>query len=137
MRVPDLTDDAFMPWLRLIIGGRLISGTAGNRTSLYTRGPENDVLLLNVHHIAVIHAWSVLLVDDKLLKLYVEANGGAPAGIPRAEPRYSDYATWQERVLSGTEGDRLWNYWRDKLAAPRRTTDLPRGLPPACGRNIS
>jgi len=94
------------------------------RASLYTSADDDHVLLLTVHHIAA-DGWSLLLALEELGKLYAEAAGGAPAGLPRAEMQYSDYVAWQERLLAGPEGERLWAYWRDQLAELPTALDLP------------
>jgi amino acid adenylation domain-containing protein len=98
------------------------------RASLYTRGAEDHVLLITVHHIAA-DGWSLMMLMGELLKLYEEATGGAQAGLPRPTLQYTDYAAWQERLLAGPEGERLWNYWREKL------TPLPPPLVLPADRN--
>jgi amino acid adenylation domain-containing protein len=99
------------------------------RGSLYDRGVADYVLLLTVHHIAA-DGWSVLTLLDELLRLYAQETGGPAANLPRPELEYRDYVRWQERMLAGTEGDRLWSYWRERLAPPRARirlcTDHPR-----------
>jgi amino acid adenylation domain-containing protein len=94
------------------------------RATLFSRAPDDHVLLLVVHHIAV-DGWSLLLLIEEMLKLYAEAAGGAPAGLARPEVGYADYARWQEQAIAGPEGERMWSYWRDTLAAPRAQADLP------------
>ena len=94
------------------------------RASLYTRAQADHVLLLTVHHIAA-DGWSLILLTEELFKLYYEANGGPAANLARPELQYADYVVWQEQTLAGDEGDRLWSYWREKLAAPRSQIDLP------------
>lgn len=96
--------------------------------SLYTRESANHILLLTVHHIAV-DGWSLSLLIDELFKFYAEALSGVPTGLPRPELQYTDYVSWQERVLAGPEGDRLWSYWWEKLAPPREQLDLPVDYP--------
>ena len=81
-------------------------------------------MLLTVHHIAA-DGWSLILLTEELFKLYYEANGGPAANLARPELQYADYVVWQEQTLAGDEGDRLWSYWREKLAAPRSQIDLP------------
>lgn len=127
--VPGLNDDD----LRVMVEGEYrrpfdLKRGPVFRASLYTRGPADHVLLLTFHHIAI-DGWSLLLLTEELSKFYGEATGGAPADLPRPELQYSDYANWQQRTLSGPEGDRLWSYWREKLASPRERLDLPTDHP--------
>jgi amino acid adenylation domain-containing protein len=94
------------------------------RTSLFTRVPDDHVLLMAFHHIAV-DAWSLLTLFQEVGKLYEEFCGGPPAGLPRPVTQYTDYAAWQEQMLAGPEGERLWDYWRSQLAPPRPPLVLP------------
>ena len=98
------------------------------RASLFTRGEDPQVLLLTVHHIAV-DAWSMLLLVEELFALYAEATGRSVGNLPRPELAYTDYVHWQEEWLAGPEFDRLWSYWRKKLALPRGQLDLPADRP--------
>ena len=36
-----------------------------------------------------------------------------------------EYTLWQDQMLGGEAGDRLWSYWRGKLAPPRERVTLP------------
>jgi amino acid adenylation domain-containing protein len=94
------------------------------RASLYSRSANDHVLLLTVHHIAA-DGWSLLILFEEFTRLYTEFTGGTPAGLPRPPLQYADYSAWQERLLAGAEGERLWAYWRDSLAAPREPLALP------------
>ena len=94
------------------------------RASLYTRGPADHVLLLTVHHIAA-DGWSLLTLFEEVTRLYSEFSGGAPAALERPVVQYTDYSAWQANMLAGPEGERLWNYWREKLAPPRSPLALP------------
>lgn len=84
------------------------------RLTLLQRTPGEPVLLLTVHHIAV-DFWSIDVMLDELRLLYAAELGGAGVGAPPAQ-RYVDYAEQQTRMLAGTDGERLWEYWRDQLA---------------------
>lgn len=83
------------------------------RLTLLERTPDEHVLLLTVHHIAV-DFWSIDVILDELRLLYA-AEHGAPLPRPPAE-HYVDYAARQATTLEGAEGERLWEYWRDQLA---------------------
>ena len=98
------------------------------RFILYARSEINHVLLLAFHHIAV-DGWSGVLLVEQLLKIYHELTGGPPANLARQHTQYADYARWQEEMLAGPEGNRLWEYWRSKLAAPRQRVDLSTDYP--------
>ncbi|HET9876165.1 MAG TPA: amino acid adenylation domain-containing protein, partial [Mycobacterium sp.] len=92
------------------------------RLTLLERTPEEHVLLLAVHHIAV-DFWSIDVILDELRLLYAAEHGGNPPAPP-AE-LYVDYAGEQTRMLEGVEGQRLWDYWREQLSGDLPTLRLP------------
>ncbi len=98
------------------------------RAALFRRGPADQVLLLTVHHIAA-DGWSLMILVEELLGLYAEGVGGEPAGLPRPAVEYVDYSRWQQEMLGGPEGQRLWSYWRDKLTPEPPPIELPGDRP--------
>jgi hypothetical protein len=94
------------------------------RLSVHSRGADDHVLLLTAHHIAA-DGWSLLTLADEFFRLYEEATGGVGAGLSRPTTDYAAYVRWQQDLLSGPEGERLWSYWREKLAEPRGRASLP------------
>lgn len=98
------------------------------RTSVFSRGPVDHVLLITAHHIAI-DGWSLLLLLEELRQLYVEQTAGTPAALPRPELQYTDYAEWQAQMLAGPEGEQLARYWEAKLASPRAEVELPSDRP--------
>ncbi|MEA2695243.1 MAG: hypothetical protein QOJ16_4630, partial [Acidobacteriota bacterium] len=104
------------------------------RARVCTRGPEGGepVVLLAVHHL-VTDFWSLALALHELDALYRAAAG--PAGLAEPPPpppalAYSDYVDWESRRLAGPAGERLWDYWRERLAGElpdlALTPDRPR-----------
>ena len=98
------------------------------RFNLITQGPDEHLLVLTLHHIAV-DMWSIDLILDELRLLYA-AEHGSPSP-PSPPMRYVDYALEQTRAIEGAEGDRLWRYWSQQLAGDtpmlRLPIDRPRG----------
>ena len=98
------------------------------RFNLITHGPDEHLLVLTLHHIAV-DMWSIDLILDELRLLYAAEHGSPPP--PSAPMRYVDYALEQTRAIEGAEGDRLWRYWSQQLAGEmpmlRLPIDRPRG----------
>ncbi|BBX24154.1 hypothetical protein MTER_35650 [Mycolicibacter terrae] len=92
--------------------------------------PDDHVLLLTVHHIAV-DFWSIDIILNELRALYA-AEHGATAPTPPAGPpadRYVDYAARQTRMLAGPDGERLWEHWRETLRGELPTLALPTDRP--------
>ena len=92
------------------------------RLSLLRRTPNEHVLVLLVHHIAV-DFWSIDVILDELRLLYAAEHGSDPP--PPCPERYVDYVDWQIQMLSGADGERLWNYWRRQLAGDIPNVQLP------------
>lgn len=88
--------------------------------------PDDQVLVLTVHHIAV-DFWSIDIILDELRSLYAAEHG---ADAPQAAAdRYVDYAAQQAQMLAGPDGERLWEYWREELSGELPTLALPTDRP--------
>ncbi|HEV7517437.1 MAG TPA: condensation domain-containing protein, partial [Thermoanaerobaculia bacterium] len=89
------------------------------RALLFARGVDREPLLLVcLHHIAA-DLWSFAVLAREMGTLYAAFSGGAAGAVvelPRLALRYADYARWQEKMLAGPDGQRLWEYWRDRLS---------------------
>lgn len=96
------------------------------RLTLLERAPDEHVLVLAVHHIAV-DFWSIDVILDELRLLYAAEHGATPPHPP-AE-RYVDYLEQQITTLESAEGERLWEYWRDQLAGELPVLALPTDRP--------
>ncbi len=93
------------------------------RVRVFDRGEDEHVLLLAVHHIAA-DFWSLAVAARDLAGLYSgETESGPPLPVS-----YGDYVQWQEEVLAGSRGARLWEYWREALAGVP-DLDLPADRP--------
>lgn len=96
------------------------------RLSVVRRASGEQLLVLVVHHIAV-DFWSIDVILDELRRLYA-----AEHGAERPEPcpqRYVDHAEHQIQMLESSEGERLWEYWRDRLAGDLPVIELPMDRP--------
>ncbi len=93
------------------------------------RGAEGgDRLLLAVHHLVADLASMGILVRD-LARLYAAERGG-PAAPPA--PPAAAYGRWiaaEAARLAGPEGERLWRFWRERLAGAPAALDLPADRP--------
>lgn len=96
------------------------------RLTLLTRAPDDHILLLAVHHIAV-DFWSIDVILDELGRLYAAEHGGEVPPAPTG--RYVDYAAEQQAMLDGAAGDELWAYWRDQLSGELPILQLPTDRP--------
>lgn len=93
------------------------------RLHLFTISPEDHVLLLVSHHIAI-DGWSMIVLLNELRALYAAERVGQPAQLPPAR-QYADYVRWQTAMLAGPEGERQQTYWVGRLAGDLRRINLP------------
>ena len=94
------------------------------RIHLFKTSPHEHVLLLTMHHI-VVDFWSIAIILSELSTFYAAEQRRAEVALPALESQYLDYANWQLKMLSGSEGERLWNYWRQRLSGELTTLNLP------------
>ncbi|MEA2173600.1 MAG: hypothetical protein QOD00_1192, partial [Blastocatellia bacterium] len=128
-------------WSREALDGRLLEEAQRPfnletgplfRVTLLTREPQQHVLLLTAHHIAI-DLWSLVLLMNELRLMRPATDEGATLGLPTADGlKYTEYVRWQDEMLNGPQGERLWSYWRERLGGDLRLLKLPtdRARPP-------
>ncbi len=94
------------------------------RFFLIKQGENDHVLLINIHHIACdgVSTWILL---DELKELYSAEVDQEKVKLPKLENGYIDFASYQRNMLSGEKGEKLWNFWNDKLSGELPTLNLP------------
>ncbi len=97
------------------------------RVALFRRGGEQRIVLA-IHHI-VADFWSFEVLLSELAALYRRGTAASAADLPPLALEPTDFAHWQERLLAGPEGERLWEFWRRELAGPLPPLDLPGDRP--------
>src|SRR2546421_2187126 len=98
------------------------------RIKVFRQAPQDDILSLTVHHIAV-DFWSLDMLIDELCQLYAAERAGVQAPLPAQVPQYTDFVRWQADMLAGPEGERHWTYWQDELSGERPMLNLPLDRP--------
>ncbi|HEX9732262.1 MAG TPA: AMP-binding protein, partial [Thermoanaerobaculia bacterium] len=93
------------------------------RLAVYVLGPRRHLLALVVHH-AVADFWSLGVLIRELGELY-----GGSVELEPLTLTYADFARWQRALIAGPEGERLWAYWRARLAGGPTILDLPTDRP--------
>jgi amino acid adenylation domain-containing protein len=94
------------------------------RVDLFTRAPDDQILLFTIHHIAA-DGWSVFLLLEDLRRIYpAERDGGAPPP-PRPAHDILEHSRWQEAMLAGPEGQAHEAYWLNRLAGSLTLLNLP------------
>ncbi|WP_405093365.1 amino acid adenylation domain-containing protein [Micromonospora sp. NBC_01392] len=101
------------------------------RADLVRCAPEEHVLLLTFHHVAV-DEWSLGLLHEEWERLYAAHRAGRPAALDPVEGDCRDHARRQREWLAGAEASAQLDYWREQLAGAPAALDLPtRGPRPA------
>lgn len=92
------------------------------RVTVLTRSPQDHVLLLGIHHIAVDGVSFGLLLEE-LRQLYPALQAGEsgelkPANRPNTDSNsYASFVQWQQDLVNSEVGERLWDYWQQQLKA--------------------
>jgi amino acid adenylation domain-containing protein len=85
------------------------------RAPLLRLGPQENALLLTLHHI-IWDAWSFGIFLRELALLYDALAAGLPARLAPLPIQFADYTVWhRNRLLAGLEESDL-AYWRGRLA---------------------
>ena len=98
------------------------------RAQLFKRSPTEAYLLLAAHHIAV-DGWSMKILLEDLKRLYGGEQRGETRPLLEPAAQYTDFVRWQNDLLAGTQGQRLWNYWRETLSGELPVLDLSHDRP--------
>ncbi|WP_331375473.1 non-ribosomal peptide synthetase/type I polyketide synthase [Sinorhizobium chiapasense] len=100
------------------------------RAHLFIRSATEEVLLLNFHHI-VSDGYSIRTFLHEFGGLYQAFCGDTDMpGLTTAAP-YGDFVAWQERLLTGDDGERMWAYWRSQFVDHEPDLALPTDRPRA------
>jgi amino acid adenylation domain-containing protein len=91
------------------------------RVNLFTLSPEDHILLLTMHHIAG-DMWSFNLLLGEFQTSYTNEIKRISQGQPETvdslseKKSYADFVHWQSEMLSGSRGEKQWQYWQKQLA---------------------
>jgi amino acid adenylation domain-containing protein len=91
------------------------------RVQLFTRAPEDHVLLLTIHHIAC-DGWSIGILLKEYCDLY---STDVAITLPDGAAPYTDFIRYQSEMLKGPDGERLWGFWKQQLAGELPELNLP------------
>lgn len=84
------------------------------RSMLICLNSEEHVLIVDIHHIANDH-WSIGILFRELAIIYNGHLGIEGQSLSDLPIQYADYSLWQQERLQGSVGEKLLNFWKNKL----------------------
>ncbi|ESZ19950.1 hypothetical protein X734_31850 [Mesorhizobium sp. L2C084A000] len=100
------------------------------RAHLFISSATEEVLLLNFHHI-ISDGYSIRTFLHEFGRLYQAFCGDTYIPDLTTVAPYEDFVAWQERLLAGDDGERMWAYWRSQFVDPEPDLALPTDRPRA------
>ena len=97
------------------------------RVYVFSRTPNDHILLIVRHHI-VNDRTTAALVLDELFTLYHAQQSSTPLP-PSTAPSYFEFLQWHNAMLDSEQGEQLWQYWQQQLREPLTLLDLPTDYP--------
>ncbi|WP_198299662.1 non-ribosomal peptide synthetase [Tumebacillus avium] len=97
------------------------------RAALLKLGEQEQLFVLNVHHIAA-DGWSVGVLQEELSALYSSFLTGETSPLPELPIQYADYAVWQRETLETERMAEQFRYWKGKLGGTLPVLQLPAGI---------
>jgi len=98
------------------------------RLRIYERHGHGHVFLFTSAHIAS-DFWSFDLLFDELEVLYRGEIKNTVVELPPLTYDYWGFVQWQEEMLQGEQGKKLWDYWHEQLSGDLPNLDLPTDRP--------
>lgn len=104
------------------------------RTHLFHR-LEECIVLITIHHI-IFDGVSMLTLISALFEAYQQLlNGIEPLQQPSTADYY-DFVDWENRMLTGREGEEHLAYWKEQLSGSLPVLDLPADRPRSSARKF-
>jgi amino acid adenylation domain-containing protein len=98
------------------------------RAGLVHLAPDEDLLLIVLHHIGSDHVSSAILFRE-LDEIYTALSAGREPQLPELQIQYVDFARWQREQLDGPQLEELIEYWTRQLGGAPERLDLPSDRP--------
>jgi len=80
--------------------------------------------LLTIHHI-IADDWSMKLLDQELVTLYIAFAQGLPSPLPEVPIQYADFAVWQREWLQGEILEAHVAFWKEQLSGDLPVLQMP------------
>ncbi len=104
------------------------------RATLFVTAPQEQVLLLNLHHI-ISDAWSQQVLMQDLAQFYAASLSGTSSVLAPIPIQFADFALWQREMVESEFGRQQLAYWTGQLQRPFKPLRLPSDHRPASVRS--
>lgn len=84
------------------------------RAVLFVKKQNEYILMLNMHHI-IVDGWSIGIILQEIMTLYVAEQRGLPNPLPEPKLQFADYAEWQNKKSQASDLDKQLAYWNEYL----------------------
>ena len=98
------------------------------RCLVISLAPNDQVLVLNVHHI-VSDGWSMGILLRDISEAYSAASKGIEPSWRPIRTSYADYAEWQRARLTAGDYQSDLDYWKDELRDAPALLEIPSDMP--------
>jgi len=101
------------------------------RVYIFSRSETDHIMMFASHHI-IIDLWSMAIIINAMSMLYPAAINEQLDIEQFPSPhkyQYNNFIQWQEKLLSSRKGNKLWQYWSDKLNGELPILELPSDRP--------
>jgi amino acid adenylation domain-containing protein len=106
------------------------------RARLIRLAADDHILVMVSHHI-VSDGWSRGILFRELSQAYAALAAGRTPELPPLPIQYADFAVWQRDAAAGPELAEHLAYWRERLAQPLPTLQLPTDFPRPVSQGFS
>lgn len=86
---------------------------------------ENKFVLIYVLHHIVSDGWSMKVLINELLSLYISYTQQKPSTLPPLRIQYKDYAMWQQEQISNQTFDDHKAYWLNQFSGVLPVLEVP------------
>ncbi|BAY05184.1 amino acid adenylation domain-containing protein [Anabaena cylindrica PCC 7122] len=98
------------------------------RIQLLRLSPEDNLLLINIHHI-IFDGWSFRVLFEELKALYTAYCQDLTSPLRQLPIQYADFTLWQRQWLTGEVLESQLNYWKRQLGGTLPVLELPTDRP--------
>ena len=98
------------------------------KASLVKMKEKYHYLIFMMHHI-ISDGWSLDILVNELFSLYNAYKNNTHYELKPLNIQYKDYADWHNKLLAGSFGEKLKEYWHTKLTPMPPILNLPTDFP--------